>query len=232
MDPADLKTLIPPSLLGIGGLIPILIGQNPFTITDRLKPILGALFVILVWMAYLAAILLYRWLFFSQWLALLFLVVALACFGFLLRGPLFPQGAADNGTTPGEAQRNFLLYCGGIVAVTIAATTMTAGKDWVVMDISFEPAASSGIQSVQLVPGEGNMTPWKHPASAPFWCGSGCRIVMAKNEHESPNWQIVWIATQDGKSFQVSKSELRALLQPGGANQFEGEAKLKTTPKS
>jgi hypothetical protein len=225
MELADLKTLIPPGLLGIGGLIPILIGRNPFTVDERHKPVLGSMFVILVWMAYLAAFIVYRWLFFSQWLALIFLALAAICFGFMLYIPLFSPVVEDK-IEPTTARKNFLFYCGGIAAVTVAASTMVAGKDWTVVDITLNPAPSDNITSVSLLPGGANMQPWQHPASQSFWCGSGYRIVMLKSDYDSKQWSDVRITLTTAKAYKIPKTELRRILQPGEAEHYEGTAEI------
>ena len=86
MDSSELEKLLPPILLGFGGVIPLLIAKPPFSVRDGLKPLMAVIFVLVVWATYLASYMLFtRWFYYygiTLWLLLaavvMFFVICLS----------------------------------------------------------------------------------------------------------------------------------------------------------
>jgi hypothetical protein len=255
MNSIEWTTILPAGLLGLGGLLPILIGQSPFAIDQRFKPLLCTLFVLLVWTAYLSTYVLYQWLFFSDGLAFVGLLVAIGCFGWLVYKPLIAPApliqAADEAKpeAPLEAvdaakaaelakaaaltRRMFTAYCSGIMAVTVAASVLSAGEGWAVIDVHIaastpDAAKNSKLESATLLPESGSgETPVAFPASKTLFRSGKHRLVLPKAKFDDSAWQRIQISLIDQAVYEGGRNGLRRILTPGAVEYYEIQLKKK-----
>src|SRR3954453_12743758 len=83
MDLTELTKLLPPILLGFGGVIPLLIAKPPFSVREGLRPLMAVVFVLVVWATYLGSYMLFTNWYYSYRITLWLLFLAVVMFFFI-----------------------------------------------------------------------------------------------------------------------------------------------------
>jgi hypothetical protein len=239
MDLPDLSSLLPPGLLGLGGIIPILIGRNPFTEDEKVKPLLATVVVLMVWLVYLSCLLLFRQFLFSQYWALVFVGSAMICLGLLLRDMLFPP-VVPPPPTPEAAfeqaeqarRRTTLLYTGGLVSAALAASILAAMQGWVVIDVKLEGEPAKLRQSFEQISlrksdrGE----PVKLPVHKILCTRPIVRVLVAQKDFESTtDWDYLYMegpaqsGQTDKTTLYLTRAQMAQIIMPGAGVFMEGE---------
>jgi hypothetical protein len=126
----DISKLLPPILLGFGGVMPLLISKTPFVVRESLKMLMAVIFVLIVWASYLTA-----YIGFSRWtyhygITLTLLIVSVILFiiiYFILR----PNEQSDSS----PRVWTFLMYAAAISILAAGAANYVGPKDFVVVDL-------------------------------------------------------------------------------------------------
>jgi hypothetical protein len=148
--------ILPPIVLGIGGILPVIIVSSQSVFAEAPKTLLCIIMILVVWIGYLGALMSWQRLLFDDRITLAFLVVALVCLIWVLLGS-FPS--KDISDASGQERRSrmrrawkslvkmarpapnraattyFAAYSIALLAVSVAAALYVAPKDRVVIRI-------------------------------------------------------------------------------------------------
>lgn len=236
MELSDLVALLPPGLLGIGGVVPLLIGQNPISDEVKAKPLLATVAVLMVWLVWLCCLMLFRVFLFSQYWAILWLLIGIVCLGFLVREMLIPRKMPDD--LPNEEiesiavkyrNRITLLYSGGLLSTAIAASIMVAMKDWVIVDVKFKNATPGRFEKVSLQSYKSGLDlPFQDPTYRKFYFRNGIRVAIAQKSFDSAEWDTLSIQASpvedggDKRIFYLERKGMTQIIMPGAGTLLEG----------
>ena len=238
MDLPDLTSLLPPGLLGLGGIIPILVGKNPFTDDEKVKPLLATVVVLMVWLVYLSCLLLFRQFLFSQYWALVFVSSAMLCLGRLLHDMLFPpalplQQAPQDAAEQAEKMRRCttLLYTCGLVSAALAASILVAMQGWVVIDVILENEYAQRRQMIEQISLRKNDTqePVKLPVHKILRTRPIVRVLLAQKEFENTaDWDHLYLqgpplpGAENTVTLYLNRSQMTQIIMPGAGMFLEG----------
>jgi hypothetical protein len=230
VDVADFEKLLPPILLGFGGVIPLLIAKPPFSVRDGLKPLMAVIFVLVVWASYLASYMLFARRFYDYRITLWSLFFAVGMFFgiyFLVR----PD--SDEAKKPGAWM--FLIYSAAICILAASAANYIGPKDYVVLDLSVtDPNEKTKLLPIIDVTYTSN----HHNYSLIFKTTDGHSLtLMQKSLFEKLPLVTVQITPSQsaGKTlkdlYDFDKERLQKTLEPGLTEKFSGTIKAENAPE-
>jgi len=230
VDLADLEKLLPPILLGFGGVIPLLIAKPPFSVRDGLKPLMAVIFVLVVWASYLASYMLFAHWFYNYGITLWSLSVAVVMF-FAIYFLVHPD--SDETKKPGAWM--FLLYSAAICILAGSAANYVGPKDYVVVDLSVTDPDGKKVLPIIDVTYRSD----SHKYSLKFKPTSDGRssTLMQKSLFDGLPSLAVQIAPSQsaGKTlrdmYDFDKKRLQKTLQPGLTERFYGTIKAENAPE-
>jgi hypothetical protein len=147
--------ILPPIVLGIGGILPVIIVSSQSVFAEAPKTLLCIIMILVVWIGYLGALMSWQRLLFDDRITLAFLVVALVCLIWVLLGSFpskdIPDASGQERSrmrrawkslvkmaipTPNRAPTTyFAAYSIALLAVSVTAALYVAPKDRVVIRI-------------------------------------------------------------------------------------------------
>lgn len=246
MELTSLSALLPPGLLGLGGVLPILIGQNPFTENDKAKPLLATVAVLLVWLVWLCSLILFHMFLFSQYWAVLAVLAAMICLGCLVRDMIFPAPPPATAPTPEESaataararKRMALLYAGGLLCTAVGASILMAMKDWVVIDVKLGGPPAALYTEVSLRKKGAIKVAMLQPRYMPMACAHVVRVLVSQKDFENRElWDYLCLISaesaesEEKHSLYLERSRMAQMIMPGAGVFMEGYPK-KTEPDS
>ncbi len=237
MELSDLATLLPPGLLGLGGIIPIVIGNNPFSDDAKAKPLLATVAVLMVWLVWICCLMLFRIFLFSQYWAMLWILTAIVCFGLLVRDILIPKKVPEPVTVEeSEAmavkakKRVALFYSGGLLSTAVAASILVAMKGWVVIDVRLGSTPPHEFKEVSLRSYKTGVDhTLQHPTNRklPWW--NVIRVAVAEKDFDSEmDWDHLCLENPkpDKKgnktTLYLARARMSHIIMPGAGVFLEG----------
>ena len=236
MELSALSSLLPPGLLGLGGVIPILIGQNPFSEDAKVKPLLATVAVLMIWLVWLCSLILFHIFLFSQYWAILALLVAMICLGALvcdmMKSPVSPAVAptAEEAAAAGAAarRRTTLLYSGGLLCTTVASSILMAMQGWVVVDVKLDAPPANAYSEVSLRKSGTEDVAVKLPRYKAVLFQNVVRVVITQKDFDDTNvWDYICLiskpdANEKKTDFYLERSRISQVIMPGAGVFMEG----------
>ena len=230
MDLADLEKLLPPILLGFGGVIPLLIAKPPFSVRDGLRPLMAVIFVLVVWASYLASYMLFAHWFYNYRITLWSLFVAVVMF-FAIYFLVHPD--SDETKKPGAWM--FLLYSAAICILAGSAANYVGPKDYIVVDLLVTDP--EGKKALPIIDVTYTIKSQKYSLNFRGTADGRASILMQKSLLEKLPSLTAKIAPSQsaGKKlkdvYECDKERLQKILQPGLTERFYGTIKAENAPE-
>ena len=245
MELTDISALLPPGLLGLGGVLPILIGQNPFTEDEKAKPLLATVAVLMIWLVWLCSLILFHMFLFSQYWAVLAVLVAMICLSCLVRDMLFPKPPPAAAPTPEEIaaasargrKRMALLYAGGLLSTAVAASILMAMKDWVVIDVQLDGPPAAEYSEVSLRKNGAIKLAVLQPRYKPVAFSNVIRVLVSQKDFDNKElWDHLCLISRTesddagNNALYLVRNRMAQKIMPGAGVFMEGYPK-KTEPQ-
>lgn len=221
MELPDLVKLMPPILLGFGGVLPLLIATNPFPIPPTLKPLLAVIFVLVIWATFLAAYMLCTLVFYHYSVTIAALAVSVCLLGavyFVLQ----PAARSDCGLPPPPPRWAFPLYVIAVGLLSIGAANYVGPTGYVVVELRVVEAATRSTIKIEDVLFPEGASEFSLNSVA---VGDYRTLIMQKKLFETIPALIVQFDTAKAQDqrLNIRLNTLQFVLEPGLTARYRGQ---------
>jgi hypothetical protein len=224
MDTDQIIKMLPPIVLGIGGILPMIIVSSPSVFVEAPKALLCTVMILVVWTGYLGSFMCWQRLLFDDRITLAFLVVGLVCLMWVVLGS-FRSKDVSNSSDHAAASRiqrlwkwllrmarptpdrsptaYFAAYFMALLAVSIAAALYVAPQNQVVVKIDIPLA----VDAVEVIRDNADPLRIWHKQGP-----DGIKIVLSRDEFASSKTFV--IHTDARTIWTAERSAARPTINP------------------
>jgi hypothetical protein len=220
MSTEEIKNLLPPITLSLGGVLPLLIGSSPFSVPENCRALFSSILVLVVWLGYWMAYMFGEWPFLTNWP-----IVGLICVGAALMLAVLEAGQRTVSTKPDETGKNvprlaienrkyFWVYVLALLSISVAAALYAAPEGRVLMELNFPNDENApkpnwkvaGVTRIEKAATEGGSEPWIALHHEETKEGTKC-LLTAEEFAKTKEFRVWTIETKEAKSGQAAKKD-------------------------